>query len=266
MSLGTRIKECRLKSKLSQEKVAELVGVSRQAVTKWESGLSAPNTENLFALAKIFGTTVDYLASSEESQTQSTAEQIYQLYKEDMDRKALEKKTLRLRRIQYAGLIAVGFLAVFLLGKLLWADFSQMTFTSWLLGTDPKNHDYLFGWVLGKNLFLICSMISVLPALFGKHRFSLVTLAGFTMGLPLGEYLGRNPEGSSYGYGHYGWAIWAGIFLLSVALGIWLQRFSAKDCKSSSRKFRIFCVVSLIGVLLIVLVIRLNMFIPATHS
>ena len=35
MTLGTRIKEYRMKSRLSQEKVAELVGVSRQAVTKW---------------------------------------------------------------------------------------------------------------------------------------------------------------------------------------------------------------------------------------
>ena len=66
MSLGERIKEQRKNSGLSQEKVAEFVGVSRQAVTKWEANQSAPSTENLFKLAEIFGTTVDMLLSSNE--------------------------------------------------------------------------------------------------------------------------------------------------------------------------------------------------------
>lgn len=61
MTLGKRIKACRQQSGMSQEKVAELVGVSRQAVTKWETNQSAPSTENLFRLADIFGTTVDLL-------------------------------------------------------------------------------------------------------------------------------------------------------------------------------------------------------------
>lgn len=38
MTLGERIKSCRQKAGLSQEKLAELAGVSRQAVTKWEAG------------------------------------------------------------------------------------------------------------------------------------------------------------------------------------------------------------------------------------
>ena len=53
MSLGEKIKACRQNAGMSQEKVAELVGVSRQAVTKWEANQSAPNTENLFKLAEI---------------------------------------------------------------------------------------------------------------------------------------------------------------------------------------------------------------------
>ena len=68
MSLGERIKEQRKKSGLSQEKVAEFVGVSRQAVTKWETVQSAPSTENLFKLAEIFGTTVDMLLASDEDE------------------------------------------------------------------------------------------------------------------------------------------------------------------------------------------------------
>ena len=39
---------------MTQEFVAEAIGVSRQAVSKWESGASAPSTTNLMALAKLF--------------------------------------------------------------------------------------------------------------------------------------------------------------------------------------------------------------------
>ena len=44
-----------------QEFVAEALGVSRQAVSKWESGASDPSTANLIALAKLFGTTPEEL-------------------------------------------------------------------------------------------------------------------------------------------------------------------------------------------------------------
>lgn len=45
-SLAEALKENRIKNKMSQEFVAERIGVSRQAVSKWESGKSDPNTSN----------------------------------------------------------------------------------------------------------------------------------------------------------------------------------------------------------------------------
>lgn len=54
-SLGEVIKQHRVACKMTQEFVAETLGVSRQAVSKWESGASDPNTTNLMALAKLFG-------------------------------------------------------------------------------------------------------------------------------------------------------------------------------------------------------------------
>lgn len=55
VTLGAAIKEHRTRCKMTQEFVAESIGVSRQAVSKWESGASDPSTSNLFALAKLFG-------------------------------------------------------------------------------------------------------------------------------------------------------------------------------------------------------------------
>lgn len=60
-SLGESLKEHRVRCKMTQEFVAESLGVSRQAVSKWENGTSDPNTSNLFALAKLFGVSVEDL-------------------------------------------------------------------------------------------------------------------------------------------------------------------------------------------------------------
>ena len=53
VSLAKNIREIRRSRKLSQEYVAEQLGVSRQAVSKWESGQSQPNANNLVELAKL---------------------------------------------------------------------------------------------------------------------------------------------------------------------------------------------------------------------
>ena len=54
-SLGEELKENRLRCKMTQEFVSETLGVSRQAVSKWENGTSDPSTSNLLALAKFYG-------------------------------------------------------------------------------------------------------------------------------------------------------------------------------------------------------------------
>lgn len=54
-------------NKLTQEEVAEKVGVSRQAVAKWENGDSIPDINNCVLLSKIYDVTVDNLVNYEES-------------------------------------------------------------------------------------------------------------------------------------------------------------------------------------------------------
>jgi len=60
-SLGDAIREHRTRCKMTQEFVAETLGVSRQAVSKWENGTSDPSTSNLIALAKLFGLSAEEL-------------------------------------------------------------------------------------------------------------------------------------------------------------------------------------------------------------
>ena len=56
-----RLYQYRRRAGLSQERLAELIGVSRQAISKWERAEASPDTDNLIALSKIYGVTIDEL-------------------------------------------------------------------------------------------------------------------------------------------------------------------------------------------------------------
>lgn len=61
MSLGEKLKDIRKRFGLSQEELAEIMKVSRQAITKWEGDSGIPDITNLQELSKVFGLTIDYL-------------------------------------------------------------------------------------------------------------------------------------------------------------------------------------------------------------
>ena len=66
-TLAQTLKEHRMAKNMTQEFVAETLGVSRQAVSKWESGASDPSTSNLIALARLYGVTAEELLRGKEA-------------------------------------------------------------------------------------------------------------------------------------------------------------------------------------------------------
>ena len=68
MTLGERIQYFRKRAGLSQEGLAERLGVSRQAVSKWENDLASPDTLKLIQLADVLKTDVEYLATGRVSE------------------------------------------------------------------------------------------------------------------------------------------------------------------------------------------------------
>ncbi len=66
MTIGNRISTLRRERKLTQEYLAQALNVSRQAVSKWENDQTAPDTNNLIALAALFQVSVEYLATGKE--------------------------------------------------------------------------------------------------------------------------------------------------------------------------------------------------------
>ena len=66
MELSEKLQELRKQKGLTQEELAEILYVSRTAVSKWESGRGYPNIDSLKAISKLFSVTIDELLSGDE--------------------------------------------------------------------------------------------------------------------------------------------------------------------------------------------------------
>ena len=67
MLCGEKIQMMRTEHNLSQKELAEKLGVSRQAIAKWETNRGIPDIENLKRIAQLFDVSIDYLVNEEES-------------------------------------------------------------------------------------------------------------------------------------------------------------------------------------------------------
>lgn len=76
MSMGERISSLRKERSISQVQLAKMLDVSRQAVSKWENDLTAPDTVKLIHLADVLNTDVEYLATGNHSSVQVKPEVI----------------------------------------------------------------------------------------------------------------------------------------------------------------------------------------------
>ena len=69
MNLGEKIYKLRKEKGLSQEALAELVGTTRQAISKWENNQGYPETEKLLMLSNVFEVSIDFLLKDEKTET-----------------------------------------------------------------------------------------------------------------------------------------------------------------------------------------------------
>ena len=73
MNLGEKIYKLRKEKGLSQEALAEFVGTTRQAISKWENNQGYPETEKLLLLSNVFEVSIDFLLKDEK--TESSADE-----------------------------------------------------------------------------------------------------------------------------------------------------------------------------------------------
>ena len=89
---ANRLLQFRKQNKLSQEELAEKIGVSRQAVSKWERAEASPDTDNLIMLAKVYGVTLDELLNEPAQADEKSAENTKTESAEAVNSEAAEDK------------------------------------------------------------------------------------------------------------------------------------------------------------------------------
>lgn len=80
MNMADRIQYLRKQKYFSQEELADKVGVSRQAVSKWESEQSTPDLEKIITMSELFEVTTDYILKGIEPISTTNKKTIYSLY------------------------------------------------------------------------------------------------------------------------------------------------------------------------------------------
>ena len=71
MDTGAKLSKLRRENNYTQEQFADMLGVSRQAVSKWENGTAYPETDKLLKISGVFGCSIDYLLKDEENKEES---------------------------------------------------------------------------------------------------------------------------------------------------------------------------------------------------
>ena len=146
MKLAEKLFELRKEKGWSQEKLAEQINVSRQSISKWESGQVLPEIEKIIELSKIFQVTTDYLLLDENSEKASTEV----ILEEDKDKYYKEVKSYGLWQVTYIFVLA---LAIYLL----------------LAGSSFPAE--LTAWIWLTFVLLIASAIAINKALKTKQRY-----------------------------------------------------------------------------------------------
>jgi len=97
MTFGEKLKEARKKAGLTQEELAELIGISRAAVAKWETDNGLPDIENLKTVAGLLDVSVDYLLDDGESLDLSVTKKAIDLNKYGNGEKLSRMKKLEIK-------------------------------------------------------------------------------------------------------------------------------------------------------------------------
>ncbi len=112
MEFADKLTALRKSRELTQEQLAEQLNVSRQSVSKWESGQVIPEAEKLMELSRVFDVSIDYLLKPSELDELSVKTQILEQQQEKLLIRE-QKRTCILKSIMYTVVIYLMLLAVY---------------------------------------------------------------------------------------------------------------------------------------------------------
>ncbi len=152
-NLGIRINELRKKKGYSQEELADKIGVSRQAVSKWELGKALPDIYNVIYMSKLFEVTTDYILLGNNSELEFTLSDV----------RKKNKKNIRLKGM------AVGIIILMLMPVL--ANLYQLIQFAIFHQSYTNALNYIFEWPLLGILLIGAALLIINGGFFVKEVF-----------------------------------------------------------------------------------------------
>ena len=236
MTVGNRISELRKKKGYTQEYVAEQLGVSRQAVSKWESDASLPSTENLLQLSNILDVSLSEITESKEEPKQLSPLEEYacQRLKEEQ----VWKK--RIRQIVLS-CIQIGLLIAF---------FLILHYVCWFFDYCLGRRVYIFTWMCKHNVLLLSSLVCIGFVLVKRPLACIGICVGSTIGIVLGHFVAYDASVSTHVSMNNGWVFYlASVYLLFLIGLVYDYKLSPAD---ASNKFMKNVLPILVAIVLIV--------------
>lgn len=130
MDIGTKIKEARIAAQLTQEQVAESLGVSRQTMSNWENNKTYPDIVNVIKMSDLYAVSLDHLLKEKEEEPMSN----YIEYLEESTNTV--KSRVRLSKI----ILIVTYLSI-------WA-FALIMFWFFISSSDAMGFSLMFLWII----------------------------------------------------------------------------------------------------------------------
>ena len=122
MTLGEKIAKQRKEQNYTQEQLADILGVSRQSISKWESDVAYPETDKLIKLGKVFDCSMDYLLMDDVTEKGGVQGSEFSEKVEEISRRVItEKSKGKLKKIlKIASIILAAVLAVDIISMILY--------------------------------------------------------------------------------------------------------------------------------------------------
>lgn len=164
--IGSKIKAARIEKKLTQEQVADLLGVSRQTISNWENEKSYPDIISVIKMSEYYNVSLDYLLKGEEKMKS------YYDYLEESTNvvKSNTNKNKIITIISYL---------------LIWA-FSMIVFWFFTSGSDAMGYSLMFLWIILPVVTLIVSIVIGKNNFWGRRKWAFPLFFGVMY--ILGEY------------------------------------------------------------------------------
>lgn len=166
LDIGNKIKNARKEKGLTQEQAAQILGVSRQTISNWETEKSYPDIINVIKMSEHYDVSLDYLLKGEKQM-----KKYYAYLEESMD--AVKSKTKSSKLI-----LILSYLVIWAIAIIVFWFFTE--------GGDAMGYSLMYLWVVLPVSTLVCSFLIGKNDYWGKLKW--LTVIGFGVMYMLAEY------------------------------------------------------------------------------